>query len=116
MALNTKGLQTFRAGLRDAIDNGVAETAAQVKQTRDELVHVISGELLASGTVIQQGEGEWIVQEGDGLPDARALYEEYGTDKHGPHPHMTPAAERNRKNLPNNVSKRLKALESESTV
>jgi hypothetical protein len=110
------GLETFANGLADAVDQGTGETAGQVKQVRDQLVHVDTGELKASGRIVRVDSGHWEVREGDGLPDARAIYEEYGTSKHPPHPHMTPAAERNRKNLPANVARHLKALERKSRV
>ena len=99
-----------------AIDQGTGETAGQVKQVRDSLVHIDSGELLASGTVVHVAVGEWEVREGDGLPDARAAWEEWGTDKHPPHQHMVPAAEQNRANLAKNVAAQLKALEGRSGV
>jgi hypothetical protein len=109
-------LPTFIAGLPQAIDQGTEETAEQVKATRDSLVHVITGALLASGRVVQVALGFWQVREGDGLPDERAFWEEYGTARRPAHPHMTPAAELHRADLATNTAKHIKALERQSKV
>jgi len=116
MTLNMAGLQTFRAGLADAIDAGCEETADQVLAIRDPLTPVLSGELLDTGTVVQIASGHWQVREGDGLPDARASYTEYGTSKAPAQPHMTPAAEQGRELLPVNIAARLAALAEQSSV
>lgn len=91
-----------------ALDRAVETTARQIKATRDDLVHVDTGALKASGKVERLEPGVWEVSEGEGLPDARAAYEEFGTDKHGPHPHFIPAAERHRGDLERNVEKEAK--------
>lgn len=109
-------IPNFITGIPDALDQGAEETAEQVKSTRDSLVHVITGALLASGRVVQVAPGFWQVREGDGLPDARAAYEEYGTAKRPAHPHMTPAAEQHRKDHAINTAKHLKDLERRSKV
>jgi hypothetical protein len=109
-------IPTFIAGLPDALDQGAEETAEQVKTTRDSLVHVVTGALLASGRVVQVALGFWQVREGDGLPDARASWEEFGTAKRPAHPHMIPAAEQNRASLATNIAKHIKALERQSKV
>jgi hypothetical protein len=113
-----KGLRTFVAGMPRAIDEGVEETAADVLDERDNLVPIDEGDLLASGTTLKVADGHWQVREGDDLPDARAIYTEYGTtnENYPVQPHMTPAAERNRPALARNVAARLKALEKRSRV
>ena len=109
-------IPTFIDGLPDALDHGAEETAEQVKQTRDSLVHVVSGALLASGRVVRVAIGFWQVREGDGLPDARASIEEYGSAHRPAHPHMTPAAMQHAADLPRNVAKHLKELERQSKI
>lgn len=93
MAYNSAGIDTFLAGLAGALDAGTHEAADAVKAARDPLTPVDTGELLASGAVVQVEEGHWQVREGDGLPDARAAYTEFGTHRAPAQPHMTPAAE-----------------------
>jgi hypothetical protein len=109
-------IPTFVAGLPQALDQGAEETAEQVKQTRDPLTPVDSGDLLASGRVVQVAQGFWQFREGDGLPDARSSYTEYGTAKQAAQPHVTPAAEQNRAGFAANVARHLKALERQSKV
>lgn len=109
-------LLDFAAALPRAIDHGVEETADDILDERDNRVPVDEGDLLASGTTIQVAPGHWQVREGDGLPDARAIYTEYGTARQAAQPHMTPAAERNRANLPRNVARHIKELERKSRV
>lgn len=115
MPLKSK-LLDFAAGLHGAIDAGTEQTAHQVKDTRDPLTPIDTGALRDSGAVVQVASGHWQVREGDGLSDARAIYTEYGTEKAPAQPHMTPAAEQNRANLPKNVAAQLKALEGRSAV
>lgn len=114
MTLNTAGLDTFLAGLDTAIDDGTHETADAVKAARDPLTPVDTGDLLASGTVVQVESGHWQVREGDGLPDARAIYTEYGTSKAAAQPHMTPAAEQT--DTAGIMAAKLKALEGRSRI
>ena len=115
MALKSN-LLAYAAGLPAAIDAGTGETAQQVKDSRDPLTPVDTGGLLNSGKVMQVASGHWQVREGDGLPDARAIYTEYGTDKAPAQPHMTPAAEQHRADLPKNIARHLQELEKRSRV
>jgi HK97 gp10 family phage protein len=115
MALKSN-LGTFARGIAQAVDAGVEETAEQVKATRDPLTPVDTSALLKSGKVERQAQGVWIVSEGEGLPDARAIFTEYGTHKMAAQPHMTPAATQNASNLPKNVTKHLQDLERQSKV
>lgn len=109
-------LLVFAAGVLPAIDQGCAETAGQVKDTRDSLVHVITGALKASGRIVQVALGWWEVREGEGLPDARGPIEEFGSAKRPAHPHMIPAAERHRPDLAKNVGEHLKDLAGKCRV
>jgi HK97 gp10 family phage protein len=115
MALKSK-LLDFANGLPAAIDLGVQETAEQVKDARDPLTPVDTSALLKSGAVVQVSQGHWQVREGDGLSDGRAIHTEFGTARQAAQPHMTPAAEQNRANLPKNVAKHLQDLERRSKV
>jgi HK97 gp10 family phage protein len=115
MALKSN-LLAFAAGVSGTVDIGTGETAQQVKDTRDTLTPVDTGGLLNSGRVVQVATGHYQVREGDGLPDARASYTEYGTDKAPAQPHMTPAAEQHRADLSKNIARHLKELERQSKV
>jgi hypothetical protein len=82
----------LRKALAPALDAGVGQTAALVKAERDPRTPIDTGDLLASGRVVKHAEAHYEVREGDGLPDARAAYTEYGTSRQAAQPHMTPAA------------------------
>ncbi len=114
MTLNDAGLRAFLAGVPQAIDEGTGDTARQIKASRDPLTPVDTGALLASGVVVRVESGHWQVREGDGLDDARASYTEYGTSRQAAQPHMTPAAEQHRADLPANIERRLKELAGRS--
>jgi hypothetical protein len=116
MTFNARGLERFAQGIPSAVDQGAAETAADVLDERDNLVPIDTGALLDTGTVRKVADGHYEVREGDGLSDRRAHYTEYGTGRQVAQPHMTPAAERNRANLAINIAARLKALEKRSGV
>ncbi len=93
VALNMAGFRIVERELDDTIDAGTFEMAEKVKQIRDDLVPVDTGDLKDSGEIEKVASGHYIVREGRGLPDARALYTEYGTRKMAAQPHMTPAVE-----------------------
>lgn len=108
MALRSR-LLDFAAGLSQAVDDGVAETAEQVYAESQADVPVDTGQLKASGVVAgTAGSGVRTVSYGRGLPDSRAIYQEYGTDKAPAQPYLTPAAAR--ANLTGNIGKQLQAL------
>jgi HK97 gp10 family phage protein len=91
MALKSK-LGKIASGLAAALDPAVKAAAETGKATRDRLVPVDTGALKASGAVVRVDSAHYQIREGDGLPDARAAYTEYGTAKAPAQPHMTPAA------------------------
>lgn len=82
----------LRRALPDALDTATAQAAGRVKDVRDDLVPVDTSALLRSGRVIRHDAARYEVREGEGLPDARAAYTEYGTSRMAAQPHMTPAA------------------------
>jgi hypothetical protein len=111
MALNLRGLQTFRAGLPKAVDDGVDETADEVVEEARAIVHEDTGALRTSIEKFgASGTGERTAEAGQGLD--YAIHEEYSNN----HPYMTPAAEHHRASLPANVAKNLKALERRSGI
>lgn len=115
MTLTMRGLQTFRAGLSQAIDEGVNDTAVQIHDTARSLVPVDTGALRTSIEVFGAGgSGERTVEAGQSLD--YAPFVEYGTARQAAQPFMTPAAERHRADLPKNIATRLKALEGRSGV
>ena len=100
MPLKSKMGAIARA-LPKALDKAAKKGAERVKQVRDPLTPVDTAALLESGEVVAgPALGHWIFREGAGLPDARAAYTEWGTDKAPAQPHVTPAAEQVRGELP----------------
>lgn len=100
MPLKSK-LGVIARALPKELDRAARKGAERVKQVRDPLTPVDTAALLESGEVVAgPALGHWIFREGDGLPDARASYTEYGTDKAPAQPHVTPAAERVKRELP----------------
>lgn len=89
----------LRKALAPALDAGVGDTAQLVKRERDPRTPVDTGDLLASGRVVKHAEAHYEVREGDGLPDARARFTEYGTSRQAAQPHMTPAAEEGKRQM-----------------
>lgn len=114
MTLNTAGLDIFIAGLPTAIDDGAQETAETVLAKRNPLTPVDTGDLLATGHIEGDTDGQRRVVEGTGLGDARAPYTEYGTHKQSAQPHMTPAAEQT--DMSAIVAKHIKALADRSHI
>lgn len=111
MALKKTGLVKLQRGIGKALDAAAKETAQAVLTIRDGLVPEDTGALRESGEILAGAQlGHWIVREGAGLPDARARYTEYGTDKAPAQPHMTPAAEQGKGLLKTNVAKRVKGI------
>lgn len=111
MTLKKAGLQAFQRGLPKALDKAAEDTARAAKKIRDGLVPVDTGALLESGEVLAGPQlGHWIMREGAGLPDARAKYTEFGTQKQAAQPHMTPAAEQAKGMLRGFVAVRVRGI------
>lgn len=111
MALKKTKLIALRRAIPQALDRAAKETAQAALQIRNRLVPVDTGALLESGEIVAGPKlGHWVMREGAGLPDARAHYTEWGTDKAPAQPHMMPAAEQARTLLPANVKKHVKAV------
>jgi hypothetical protein len=110
MPLKSRIKPLLRA-LPKALDQGAQDTAKFVLNVRNGLVPEDTGALRESGEILAGSQlGHWIVREGAGLPDARAAYTEYGTDKAPAQPHMTPAAEQGKDVLKANVAKRVSGV------
>jgi hypothetical protein len=108
-------LPTFIAGLPQAIDAGVGETAQQVHDTARSLVPVDTGALQTSIEVFGAGgSGERVVSAGQSLD--YAVIVEYGSARQAAQPYMTPAAVQHAADLPHNVARHLKDLEKRSKV
>lgn len=111
MALKKNGLTKIIRNVPKTADKIAEQGARRVKEIRDPLTPVDTAALLDSGEVVAgPNQGHWIFREGDGLPDARARYTEYGTDSAPAQPHVTPAAEQVRKELPRIAAAQMKAL------
>jgi hypothetical protein len=92
-------IPALRKAIGPALDTSVGETAGVVKTERDARTPIDTGDLLASGRIVRHAEAHYEVREGDGLPDARAHFTEYGTSRMEAQPHMTPAAEAGRRDI-----------------
>lgn len=88
---NNKGLLAIRAGLKDAIDQGLGAAAGHIGDLA-QLAPVDTGALKDSKVVERVAPGQWRVSFGRGLPDARAIFQEYGTRSSPAQPYLTPAA------------------------
>lgn len=86
------------------LDPAVRAAADDGKAVRDRLAPVDTGALKASGRVVKVAPAHYQIREGAGLPDARAIYTEYGTARQRAQPHMTPAAEHIRRSAPAQIA------------
>jgi HK97 gp10 family phage protein len=98
MALKKRGLQTFQRGLPKALDRGVERAAGYVADLASQLAPydaTAQHKHLNESIVVRgdKGSGRRRVVAGDGLPDARAIFQEYGTDVSEAQPYLTPAIE-----------------------
>lgn len=98
MALKKSNLTRFRNGLGQAIDRGVeraagyvADLASQLAPYDEEEQHKHLNESIEVQGV--KGSRRRTVVAGVGLPDARAIHQEFGTDVSEAQPYLTPAAE-----------------------
>lgn len=90
---NNKGLLAIRAGLQAAIDQGLGAAAGHIGDLAEQLAPVDTGDLKNSKVVERVGPGQWRVSFGRGLPDIRAIAQEYGTIHQPAQPYLTPASE-----------------------
>lgn len=87
------GLRAIRAGLPAAIDAGVKQGCEHVADLAQQLAPQDTGALKASKLVEPVRAGRWRVSFGRGLPDARAVHQEYGTSRMPAQPYLTPAVQ-----------------------
>ena len=62
----------------------------------EALAPVRTGELKLSINVAEVGRGIWRISAGTGLPDGRAVFQEFGTSKMRAQPYLRPAVYQNR--------------------
>lgn len=85
----------IRATVDAANEATVVPLTDAIYEDSQRYVPVLTGELKASGRKsYADGRGE--VAYGEGLPDARAVYQEAGTSKMSAQPYLRPAAYRRR--------------------
>jgi len=90
--LDLSGFRRVRQGEAEAIDRGVTRAANYVADLAQQLAPEDTGELKASRHVAPGPEaGTAVVSFGRGLPDKRAIYQEYGTSRMAAQPYLTPA-------------------------
>ena len=70
------------AELADYVEQRAGRAPARMVDDARGRAPIESGALKASGRVVKIGRGYWKIIFGEGLPDARAVYQEVGT---GPH-------------------------------
>jgi hypothetical protein len=70
------------SALADYVERRAGRVPAQIVDEARMRAPIDSGALKASGRVSKRGRGRWRISFGEGLPDARAVYQEVGT---GPH-------------------------------
>ncbi len=70
------------SALADFVEQRAGRIPGQIVDDARGRAPIRSGALKASGRVIKIGRGYWKIIFGEGLPDARAVYQEVGT---GPH-------------------------------
>lgn len=87
----------YRSNLRLIAGQIERELAAALHETADDIADLAqqlapedTGALKASKDVRPDGDG-WIVSFGRGLPDIRAIAQEYGTEHSPAQPYLTPA-------------------------
>lgn len=85
-------LSAIRAGLQQAIDQGIHAAAEMVGDLAQQLAPVDTGALRESKIVEPVTPGHWRVSFGRGLPDIRAVAQEFGTRSQPAQPYLTPAA------------------------
>jgi hypothetical protein len=74
--------------LGDYVERRAGRVPAQWVDESRMSAPIESGALKASGRVTKRGRGQWRVSFGEGLPDARAVYQEVGTGSHFSQPMM----------------------------
>lgn len=96
MALNMTRLSRFRKQIRGAVSQGLQQSAEQVADLASQLAPYDAAaqhKHLNESIVVrgQPGGLRWQVVAGEGLPDARAAYNEYGTRDMGAAPYLAPS-------------------------
>src|SRR5690348_1965677 len=88
--------------LESACDDAAQQAAQRLLDERNQRVPIDTGQLRDSGSITQIEAGVWRFSEGEGLPDARAAFTEYGTSNpnYPAQPHVWPAVEIVRKDMP----------------
>lgn len=72
------------------MDEAMHETADDVADLAQQLAPERTGDLKGSKQVYKEGDS-WHASFGRDLPDARAIYQEFGTDVMEAQPYLTPA-------------------------
>lgn len=81
------------AALTNAAHQGLRETALFIEARAEALVPVDTGRLRGTIEAEETGRLEMEVQEGEGLVPNYGVFQEFGTVRMAPQPHLTPAAQ-----------------------
>ncbi len=85
------GLETFMNGVRATITEGLKDAAADIVDLASQLAPEDTGDLKNSGAWVLLDEWTVEISFGNGLPDDRALAQEYGTMYMPAQPYLGPA-------------------------
>jgi hypothetical protein len=106
MPVNFTKIDTLIAALPQDIDDGLKQGAEYIGDLAQQLAPEDSGDLKASKSV-DPGEKGYVVSFGEGLPDIRAVVQEFGSVNQDAQPYLTPAKEAI--DVAAEVAKRIKA-------
>jgi HK97 gp10 family phage protein len=119
MALKKAGLVRFKREIGNAVDRGVETAAGYVADLASQLAPYdadadhkhLNESIVVRG---EKGSRKRQVVAGDGLPDIRAIVQEYGSVDQPAQPYLTPAAEAI--DVKREVQKEIQALVRRSTT
>lgn len=107
MPLDFSRLHAIIAGIAEDIDAGVHQGAEYIGELAQQLAPEDTGALKASKQVDKKAPAAWVVSFGEGLPDIRAVVQEFGSIHQPAQPYLTPA--RQEIDVEAEVAARLKA-------
>lgn len=79
VTVNDKRLKEIAKQYNVGLDQALETISQKILKKAKELAPLDTGDLRASGVVKKDGDKAYQVRFGDGLPDGRAVYQEFGT-------------------------------------
>ena len=90
-----RGVREYETRVRQGVERIVAKYALLIERDAKGLAPVDTGALRDSITHVLEGMAARVIA-GEGLPDARAIFNEFGTSRMAAQPFMVPALEMHR--------------------